>query len=209
MRRSFRWVLGVGAVFAAAECVMGQVGVSPGNTVDPNPPAIPQSATGLTTTFAIQYFANVAGLDKRIFFSCAGSGGITTTGCPAAQFLTSGAAPTTVTVTFSSGAAGAGWLTIRADTVTPVGAAATTGRRDFAVVSPAASLIALAPTASTMYRGVGSAGAESYVLTNTGQLTSTYTIASVAASCTGVLTGCVIAPSSTPALAPNGPSSST
>lgn len=204
-RRSyFGWVVCVAFALCAARILPAQVTISPGNSVNLDPTPRPQQSTGQTTTFSVQYFATTSGLDQKFTFTCQGFGGITVTvaGCPSTRMLTSNAPATTVSVAFSTGAAGTGWMTVQVDQTLPNGLLTATGRRDFTIAAPSASLALLLPTAANMYQGVGAAATETFTLKNTGPATTTYTLAVASGSCTGVLTACSVSPASV-SLAPN------
>ena len=188
------WVLSAGLAAAAVQPLPAQVTITPGNSVNLDSVARPQNSSGQTTTFAVQYFASTSGIDRKFRFSCIGTNGITGVVCPLTKTLTSNAAATTIPVTFNTGAAGTGTLTIRVDQTLPSGPLTATGRRDFTITAPSASLVVLAPTAANMYRGVGATPTEAFTLKNIGPASTTYTLAVAPGSCGGVLTACSVSP---------------
>lgn len=193
-RRRLGWVLFVGLQSIALTALAAQVTITPNNSANLDPVARPQNATGQTTSFSVQYFATTSGLDQKFKFTCTGVNGITVTSCPGTKTLTSNAAAIPISVTFSTGAAGTGTLTVKVDQTLPSGPLTATGRRDFTIAALSASLVVLPPTAANMYRSVGATASETFRLTNTGPLTTTYTIGSVSGSCTGTLTACAVTP---------------
>ena len=201
-RRRIGWGFLAGLTLTAVSALGAQVTITPGNSVNVDPVARPQNASGQTTTFAVQYFATTSGIDQKFKFTCTGLNGITIAVCPGTKTLTSNAAAQTITVTFSTGAAGLGTLKVKVDQTLPTGPLTATGRRDFTISAPSASLAVLPPTAANIYRGVGTAATETFTLKNTGPATSTYTLAVASGSCTGVLTACSASPASV-SLAPN------
>ncbi len=189
----------VGALGLSAMPLIAQVTLSPNNSVNLDPVARPANSFGQSTTFAVQYFAATSGLDQRFTFTCTAFGNVAIISCPAARTLTSNDPAVSITVSFSTGAAGAGWITVRADQTLPTGPLTATGRRDFTIASPAATLVVQG--SGSVFRGVGAAGTETFTLTNSGALTTAYDIADPAASCSGILSGCVVAPTTTSAMA--------
>jgi RHS repeat-associated protein len=185
---------------ALSDRLNAQVTISPNNVATPNPPTVAAFTTGNTTTFAVQYFTPPSGIDRRFRFTCTAFGGVTVTSCPSQRTLTSGGPPSTISVTYSTGAAGAGGLRVRVDQTLPSGPLTATGRRDFTVTAPSGSLVASGDAA---HIGVGASGTTVFVLTNTGPLASSYAMSAVPASCAGALSGCSVTPSTVTALAPN------
>ena len=192
LRNGVACALALAAVVCSANPLTAQITISPGNSANPTPPALPQNSTGYTASFSVQYFNATAGIDQKFRFRCVAVGNVTVAACPIDKFLTSGQAAIPVSVSFSTGAAGSGYVTMKVVPLTYVGDSVT-GRRDYTVAALSASL---APSVSSVDRGVGAAATATFTLTNTGPLTTTYTLGLASGSCTGVVTSCSVSPGS-------------
>ncbi len=162
------------------------VQVSPGSQADPT---IRLAGTaGNTVTFQV---LNNGTFDTRYSISCFGTGSVISVSCDLVSPLIAAGDLRTVTATFTVASAGTGTVQLTATATSPTGAEGA-GRWNVTVANPAASVTANTPTA---YLVPNSASTLSFIIQNTGQATTSYTLVP-ACSGTGVSAGCTVSPSS-------------
>jgi RHS repeat-associated protein len=169
-----------------AELTVG-VSVSPDAGGYPDATIRLANTTGNQVTFTV---TNTGDIDTRYSVTCTPGGAVVSiTTCPTIGIIAAGLSKP-ATVSFTTGSAGSGSVSILVTATTPTGASAT-GKWNETVANPAASVT---PHGGSAAFAPNTASSSSFTVTNTGTAQTTYTLAAV---CSGAgVTGCSPSPAS-------------
>ncbi len=172
---------------AARRYVLVGVSVSPDASGYPDATIRLANTTGNQVTFTV---TNTGDIDTRYSVTCTPGVAVSSiTACPTIGIIAAGNSKP-ASVSFTTGSAGSGSVSILVTATTPTGASAT-GKFNETVVNPAASVT---PDGGSAAFAPNTASSYSFTVTNTGTAQTTYTLAAVCSG-TGV-TGCSPSPAS-------------